>query len=436
MSSVRLNSLVKDVRVGAVRAVSEPKNSARSKSVVKKKQTELLCGDLFAGAGGLTVGFRDAGFKSVFFNEIEPELAETYRHNFSDAEPFICPIENLTAKQITKATTLLKGELDIMVGGPPCQGFSINAPLRSATDPRNRLFHHYVRLVLEGLRPKFIVLENVPGMVSFNGGGTPEAIKKSFEKAGYKVVYGILNAAHYGVPQERWRLVFIGTRLPDVELSLPQPTHYSLQRPNFSGGRKFTLAHAIRSSSQQTLFDQKLLPPTTIGEAIDDLPKIYSGGGNQEMKYTRAPKTAYQKSMRRESTVLYNHQCSGMSPTNQERLQHIKPGGSWRDIPYDLLPAGLKRARRSDHTKRYGRMDPKKPSGTIMTKCDPHWGTFFHYNQDRIISVREAARLHSFPDKFQFTGSMGSQYKQVGNAVPPLLARAIAEHVRTLITQS
>lgn len=118
---------------------------------------------------------------------------------------------------------------------------------------------------------------------------------------------------------------------------------------------------------------------------------------------------------------------------NMERMRHVQPGGSWRDIPHEILPKGMQRARRSDHTKRYGRLERDGISSTILTKCDPHWGSFFHYEQDRIISVREAARIQSFPDRFRFTGSRVEQYRQVGNAVPPLLAKAIAEHIKTLL---
>jgi DNA (cytosine-5)-methyltransferase 1 len=134
------------------------------------------------------------------------------------------------------------------------------------------------------------------------------------------------------------------------------------------------------------------------------------------------------------SKVIYNHVAGALSRQNLERLRHIPPGGSWRDIPSDLLPKGMKRARRSDHTRRYGRVDPEGLSGTVLTKCDPHWGSFFHSEQDRAITVREAAGIQSFPDTFRFLGSKVSQYVQVGNAAPPLLAEALAGHIReTLI---
>jgi DNA (cytosine-5)-methyltransferase 1 len=137
--------------------------------------------------------------------------------------------------------------------------------------------------------------------------------------------------------------------------------------------------------------------------------------------------------MRRNSTKLYNHFAGVLSKQNLERLRHIPPGGSWRDIPHELLPKGMKLARRSDHTRRYGRIDPDGLSGTILTKCDPHWGSFFHWSQDRALTVREAARIQSFPDTYRFYGSRVSQYEQVGNAVPPLLAKALADHIKMTI---
>jgi len=393
-------------------------------------------GDLFAGAGGISAGFHQAGFQTVFCNEIDGIAAETYRHNFPSATRFVCPIEELTAERLHDESALDGDDLDVLAGGPPCQGFSINAPVRTDEDPRNALFRHYVRLVLEGVRPAFIVLENVPGMVSYENGRTIRDVREAFEQAGYRVFFRILNAAHYGVPEERWRLFFVGTRLPDVEFQFPPPVNFSTQRANFTGAREYASIEAIRNTGEQPrLFGESLLPPLTVREAIGDLPPIVSGGGAQEMPYELPPLNDYQAAMREQSTMVLNHECAGLSKANLERMTHVPPGGSWRDIPFELLPEGMKRARRSAHTRRYGRLHPDGLSGTIMTKCDPHWGTVVHYDQDRVISVREAARLQSFPDSFRFMGSKADQYRQVGNAVPPLLARAIAEQIRYALEQ-
>ena len=404
-----------------------------SGAVKELRQDGFTVADLFAGAGGLSAGFHLAGFESVFFNEIDVRAGETFRRNFPRATPYLGPVEELTAKRIRNESSLGGDDLDVMVGGPPCQGFSINAPRRSDDDARNHLFRHFARIVLEGIRPKFVVIENVPGLVSLDGGATLRNVAAAFEIAGYRVVFRILNAAHYGAPQERWRLFFIGTRLPGVDLSFPQPVHYSRGRPNFTGGREHIFRYATEGGAQDSLFGGQLRAPVTVGEALGDLPPIPSGGGATEMEYVLPAENEYQRKMREGSERLYNHECSGVSPVNVERMRHVKPGGSWRDIPHNLLPKGMQRARRSDHTKRYGRLHPDGLSPTIMTKCDPHWGSVFHYEQDRIISVREAARLQSFPDWFRFAGSRIEQYRQVGNAVPPLLAQAIAEHIQALL---
>ena len=243
-------------------------------------------------------------------------------------------------------------------------------------------------------------------------------------------------AAHYGAPQERWRLFFLGTRVPGIDLSFPPPLHYSFQRPNLTGGDKYIFKHAVQNGAQDALFDRSLRASITVRDAIGDLPPIPSGGGASEMEHTREAASDYQHEIRKGSWRVYNHECNGVSPINIERMQYVKPGGSWRDIPFRLLPKGMQRARRSNHTKRYGRLHPEKLSPTIMTKCDLHWGTVFHYGQDRIISVREAARIQSFPDWFRFTGWKKDQYRQVGNAVPPELARAIAEHIKRWLLTS
>jgi DNA (cytosine-5)-methyltransferase 1 len=274
-------------------------------------------------------------------------------------------------------------------------------------------------------------MENVPGMVSLDGGRFIKDVYTLFEDAGYRMRHMILCAAHYGVPQERWRLFFIGTILRDVEISFPEPTHHAPVRTNFTGGRDLTWMTAIKDESKHpTLFGRRLKPFTTVRDAIGDLPILQVNEGTDEAEYIDCPLTNYQKLMRLGSERLYNHIAGALSKQNLERLRYIAPGGSWRDIPQHLLPNGMKRARRSDHTRRYGRVDPDGLSGTVLTKCDPHWGSFFHWEQDRALTVREAARIQSFPDSYRFHGSRVSQYEQVGNAVPPLLARTLAEHIK------
>lgn len=318
--------------------------------------------------------------------------------------------------------------MDLLAGGPPCQGFSVNAPVRTMEDERNHLFLEFLRIA-KTLRPKYILIENVPGIMSLERGAVVKAIYKSLSEIGYKVNHKILFAAHYGVPQMRWRTFFIATCLTECECIFPYPTHYATGVANFTGGKEYCF-------KPESLFYPNLENATTVWDAISDLPPIHNGGGADEMEYQSPPLTPYQENLRTNSYILHNHKAAALGKVNLERLKHIPPGGSWRDIPFELLPAGLKRARKSDHTKRYGRPEPDGLCSTILTKCDPHWGSFFHPFQDRAFSVREASRIQSFPDRFRFLGSLTEQFEQVGNAVPPLLAKAVGVKIANQLIDS
>lgn len=375
--------------------------------------------DLFCGAGGITEGFRQAGYRCLYGNDIMPEAIETFSYNHPAAIADNSPVEEVDPSVIRKKLGLIAGELDVLVGGPPCQGFSINAPERFLEDPRNKLFKHFVKFVAEFL-PKTFVLENVPGMVQLGDGKVLRQITRELSKLGYELTVKILFAAHYGVPQERWRLIVLGSRTHALEH--PEPTHFATGRTNFRrDGMVFQLNEDDRA---------RLLPYTTVADAIDDLPRLEMGEGSEEVGYTQDVKSDYGRRVRNPDNVTFNHFAAKLGKQNQARMKHVPPGGSWRDIPHDLLPKGMQRARRSDHTKRYGRLLAGGLSGTVLTKCDPHWGTVFLPDQDRTLTVREAARFQSFPDSYRILGSRVSQYEQVGNAVPVLMARAIAMKLR------
>lgn len=362
--------------------------------------------DLFAGAGGLSEGFRQAGFKVLAANDFDEDSANTFRLNHPDTVFLDGPIENILADDFLKITGLQQGDLDCLVGGPPCQAFSIYNHQRGFHDDRSGLFREYLRIV-DGLMPKYIVMENVTGMTSLESGRAVEEIHNRLGDLGYTVEHCILKAEDYGVPQERRRLFFIGTRLPGASINWPQPTH----------GRDISA--------------KPLHPCTTVADAISDLPPLQINQGEEVQNYPGQALSEYQRLMRDGSSAIYNHVAGNLSEINMERMKYIPPGGSWRDIPARLLPAGMKRAKRSDHTKRYGRLHPQGLACTILTRCDPHWGAFIHPEQDRALTVREAARFQSFPDRIRFTGSRVEQYRQVGNAVPPLLAKVVAEAVLT-----
>ena len=365
--------------------------------------------DLFAGAGGLSEGLSEAGFHSLFASEIMPVYAATYQKNHPSARVLTADIRSIDANQIREELGIERGELDLLAGGPPCQGFSINAPVRSVLDQRNHLFKEYLRFV-DAFAPRAILIENVPGLVSFEHGATLHAILNALAELGYGADVRILGAAYYGVPQMRWRTIILGLRGKNLpSLAFPEPLYHAPVKPNFTTTFDGQLLVKLPSPEASAKF-------TTVQEAIGDLPPLKCGERGAEVKE-------------------YIHEAPRLSKENQERLKYIKPGGNWTDIPDELLPKGMKRARKSDHTKRYGRVTPDGLASTILTKCDPHWGAYFHYNQDRSFTVREAARLQSFPDHFIFTGTQGQQFAQVGNAVPPLLAEAVGLALKSILEE-
>ena len=351
--------------------------------------------DLFCGAGGLSEGFRQAGFHVLAGNDLDPFAADTYVVSHREAQFLSGAIEDISARDFLKAAGIKKRELDCLIGGPPCQAFSVYNHQRGMHDKRSGLFREYLRIV-KGLMPRWVVMENVTGITSTGDGQAVENILAGLGELGYAVETRILRAEEYGVPQERRRIFFLGNRL-NLPIRWPERTH-----------------------------GPGLKPFVTVWDAIADLPPLLNGEVPKgPMRYRTAPRTEYQAHLRANTTRVDNHAAPRLAPINLQRMEHIPEGGSWRDVPFELLPAGMKRARRCDHTKRYGRLRKDGLSSTILTKCDLHWGAYIHPEQDRTLSVREAARLQSFFDWFRFAGPRTEQYVQVGNAVPPLLAKQI-----------
>ncbi|WP_299844148.1 DNA cytosine methyltransferase [uncultured Roseovarius sp.] len=355
--------------------------------------------DLFCGAGGLSEGFRQAGFHVLAGQDIDATFGRTFEQTHAGASFVHGPIQDVSATDLLAAAGVKKGEVDVLVGGPPCQGYSVYNHQRGIDDPRAGLFKEYLRLVAD-IKPRWLVMENVSGITSIAGGGIVREIQAGMRKLGYRVDMKLLKAEEYGVPQERRRMFFIATCEDECPILFPTATH-----------------------------GPELEPFVTVWDAISDLPSLQNGQDAGSTKYRRTPQNSYQALLRGDQKLTENHSAPRLSKVNMDRMQHIPPGGSWRDIPFDLLPAGMKKAKRSDHTKRYGRPNKTDLACTVLTKCDVHWGAYIHPTQDRSFSVREAARLQSFPDFFTFAGSRTEQYVQVGNAVPPLLGRAVAESV-------
>jgi DNA (cytosine-5)-methyltransferase 1 len=384
--------------------------------------------DLFAGAGGLSCGLKQSGFNTLLANELVPQYAKTYQLNHPETQVIIGDVRQVCETNLKNFLGVKEGEIDLVAGGPPCQGFSINSPIRTLDDERNHLFKDFLRVVAS-LKPKAVLIENVPGIVSLGKGTVVRQIYAELEALGYKVKHKILFAGHYGIPQMRFRTVFIGIRKYNREISFPEPEFAAKAVANFTGAKELCI-------SIPPIFYPNLKSQVKVLDALSDLPEIANNQTISHEKYTSEPQNDYQKYLRSGCKKLTAHYCAKIAKVNLERLKYIPQGGSWRDIPYELLPDGLKRARRSDHTKRYGRLHPDALCSTVLTKCDPHWGSFFHPTQDRVISVREAARIQSFPDSYLFSGSITQQYEQVGNAVPPLLGKVIGDEIMNMLRET
>ena len=337
--------------------------------------------DLFAGVGGLSLGFEKCGFDVILANEYDPSIAAADEMKHKGTKMIV---GDITALDLEKTFGSYEGKVDVVIGGPPCQGFSQKGQRKTIHDERNFLFKYYVRVV--GLvKPRYFVMENVPNLLTAEGGYFRKEIEELFNSMGYQLKMGVLNASDYGVPQNRRRAVIIGKRNGDAP-ALPEPHNATV----------------------------------TIWDAISDLAYLNSGEGNEEQEYRFEPQSEYQKKLRDGSNVLYNHVATKHSELALERLAMIPPNAGREVLPKEHLTKSI-------YSGTWTRMRKDEISVTITTRFDtPSSGKFTHPFLNRAITVREAARIQSFPDSFKFIGNKGSQMKQVGNAVPPLLAEAIA----------
>lgn len=372
--------------------------------------------DLFSGAGGASLGLVQAGFDLRLAVDLHPMYGETHAANLP-GQFLAADLKELDAEKIANTAAVKVEELDVLFAGPPCQGFSMLGS-RVIWDERNNLFKEVLR-VGSALKPKAIVIENVPGLVTLANGAYLRAILEGLKEIGYEASCAELLAAAYGAPQMRWRLIIIAWR-KDLGIpygyGFPQPTHGSSP-----------IGHLLPNCS---ILPEELEGFVNARDALGDLPAIEAGG--QSDVYEGKPQSTYQRMMRQGlTTELHNHYAAALSAANLERLALLKPGQDWRDLPHDLLPPGMQRAKRKDHTRRYRRMTWDGIPRSVVTRFrDPKTGEYTHPDQDRTISIREAARLQGFPDNFIFHGTRSSQYEQVGNAVPVPLAEAIAAEVR------
>jgi DNA (cytosine-5)-methyltransferase 1 len=315
--------------------------------------------DLLSGAGGISLGFNHKGFRNIFSVDIEPEFCKTYKSNFPEHTLIQTDVSDLSEKEIIRLIENKK--VDVVIGGPPCQGFSMAGKIgrRFLEDERNRLFKEFVRVV-KVVNPTFFVMENVARLYTHNKGETRNEIITDFEKLGYKVDCKIISSADYGVPQYRQRVIFIGNRI-----------------------------------GVKNIFPQKNTDiPVTIKQAIDKYPKLSSG----------------------EKSDIANHEAMTHSLQMLEKMSYVSDGGNRTEIPIAIRP-------KSGDIRKYIRYNSNEPSVCVTGDMRK----IFHYEQNRALTVRELAALQSFPDDFVFKGSKISQQQQVGNAVPPKMAEAIAE---------
>ncbi|MEO6393086.1 MAG: DNA cytosine methyltransferase [Pyrinomonadaceae bacterium] len=373
--------------------------------------------DLFCGAGGLSAGFEKAGFHSVFANDSDSAACETYRFNHPNAAVFHGDVAELSAGDILEQTGL--ASIPLVIGGPNCQGVSLRGK-RDPNDPKNHMFGHFRRLIGE-LKPDWFVMENVPGLMHRHNLGLVTSIFSSLEELGYRCGGQVLLAADYGVPQLRYRFILIGNKHGEP-IVFPNPTHHSpmgideenceLFQDEFEPNERLQFWRGVR-------------------DAISDLPVISNGGGQEVVPYPETPSTDqlsdFQKLCRNGDLNLYNHICHRTSDKNIEYISYVPPGKNWKSIPEEIRPERFKRVALKDHTTTYGRLRWDMPARTVTTYFNNiSAGAFTHPSQNRGISVREGARLQGFADAFRFRGTVSRQYRQVGNAVPPLLASHIA----------
>jgi DNA (cytosine-5)-methyltransferase 1 len=424
--------------------------------------TRYLTIDLFCGAGGITQGFKSEGFDAIFANDTETSALETFKNNFPGVELSCDSVEVLDATVLRLNQGLKKGELDVLVGGPPCQGFSTYGK-RNPADTRNQLYNHYIRF-LDEYEPKAFLIENVVGILSMGDGKIVEDILKKTRSLGYNVHVMVLDAASFGIPQFRKRVFFMGSRKEFPKIEFPLETHAN-----------------ISQESTPTLFShiQVLNPFVTVRDAISDLPAsvLLPSATNDSWEYTCPPKTEYQKEMRAASSnELFHHSSKQMLGIRKVRLALMRPGEYGTQMRKRLLQEGLSKelldelmggeglkdigkCRQEDRIKeqefrailskghvdlekvlesldsggfanKYRRLLWDQPSHTLVAHMARDCSDFVHPDVDRFISVREAARLQSFPDSFKFSGSQFRQFKQIGNAVPPMLGAALARQIR------
>ena len=384
---------------------------------------ELRVLDLFAGAGGFSQGFHWAGFTTAVAIDHNATAVETLEANFGHlgTKALVRDLATFRPEDLVRelAASGDSQDFDVIIGGPPCQGWSSvgRGKIRSLRnpggrkqlddDPRNELYKNFLRYV-DHFRPSVAVMENVPGMLSHNGRNIAERVALSLSELGYTVTWKLLDASEYGVPQVRKRLFFVGVRKDlDITFAFPEPVDRKGKR----------------------LHDE-----VTVRDAIGDLPIIRNGSREWVRPYAvRGKLSAFGKRMRNDADpkTIFDHVCRTQNEQDLEAFRYLKQGGWYRD-----LPKHLKRYREDIFLDKYKKLFWNKASWCVTAHLSKDCYTHIHPSQARTISVREAARLQSFPDCFYFAGAMGKKFQLIGNAVPPVLGEFIAQNVRSQIFET
>ena len=361
-----------------------------SKETISRKQYNVL--DLFCGCGGMSWGLAKKGFQIVAGLDIWDIALKTYQYNHKHAKAVNLDITDADPIEALKNIHVDPNNIDIIIGGPPCQGFSKNIPAsgRFLEDPRNQLYKAYLRVV-KAIEPEVVIIENVAEIYNAFGGVVRKEIVSTLERWGYKVEVEIIDMSHYGVPQKRRRCFFFASKMGI---------------PSFPKERKKMIAG---------------------WDAISDLPVVNQGEGYDGMPYTGEATNDYQQHMRKGSDSLYNHIANVMRPVQTARLASIGPGQGLKDMPPELQVKG-------GYSGAYGRLDYTSVAPTI-TRWVFHIGSgrFAHPKEVRGLTMREAARIQSFSDDFHFMGNRNEQAGQIGNAVPPYFMEQLADNIRAAL---
>lgn len=345
--------------------------------------------DLFCGAGGFSYGFEMENFETVLGIDKWGDAIETFNFNHKKAVGKNLDIHEFTNKKIEEF--LKNNEIDGIIGGPPCQGFSM-VGTRDRFDERNDLYLEYYRFVKK-VRPKFFIIENVKGLLTLENGFFKKDIVERFGSLGYNINYKVLRASEYGVPQSRERVFFVGLSI------------------DYFGNKYFEYPIPNKVDFVST------------EEAISDLPSL--DNKESQYEYSSEPKNDFQKLMRKNNKgIIHNNDGTNHTDKTISIINLVPDGGNIRDLPSEYYKV-------RNYNASFKRMDSQKPSTTI----DCGHRNYFHYKENRVPTVRESARIQSFPDRFIFKGSKTSQYTQVGNAVPPLVAQALAKQINELLDE-